>query len=52
MLERWAKDLWRYSPYQYHEDLLVWKGREWRCLRGGERAPPLYLTLVVRPPGL
>ena len=29
-LQRWAQDSWRYSPYQYEEDLLVW-----RAISGG-----------------
>ena len=36
-LQRWAQDSWRYSPYQYEEDLLVWKGEQWRCLNANER---------------
>ena len=36
-LARWAQDSWRYSPYQYEEDLLVWKGDQWRCLNANER---------------
>ena len=35
-LKRWAEDEWRYSPYQYSEELLVWKGNAWRCLNSNE----------------
>ena len=36
-LQRWAQDSWRNSPYQYEEDLLAWKGENWRCLNSSER---------------
>ena len=36
-LTRWAQDSWSYSPYQNEEDLLVWRGEEWRCLNANER---------------
>ena len=26
VLKRWAEDQWRYSPYQYADELLVYKG--------------------------
>eukprot|EP00974_Lingulodinium_polyedra_P053067 5100172-Lingulodinium_polyedra.AAC.1 len=50
-LERWAADRWSYSPYQYIEGLLVWKGDSWRCLNANERAqmlgfPKDYLELA------
>ena len=41
VLSRWASDAWRYSPYCYGGDLLVWSakraGQEWRCFTGSER---------------
>lgn len=35
---RWAQDDYRYSPYQYEADLLVWRGDQWRNLSANERA--------------
>ena len=40
-LERWRNDAYRYSPYQYEENLLLWsqggKGDQWRHLNANER---------------
>ena len=45
-LSRWASDAWRYSPYQFEGDMLVWSakgaGQEWRCLKGNERIRMLH----------
>ena len=45
-LTRWASDGWRYSPYQYEEDLLVWSekgtGDQWRQLNANERLRMLH----------
>ena len=49
-LKRWAEDEWRYSPYQYSEELLLWKDNHWRCLNSNERIrmlgfPSQYLNV-------
>ena len=43
-----------YSPYQYEDDLLVWKGDQWRCLNANERMvilgfPSGYLDVPHEP---
>ena len=53
-LQRWAQDSWRYSPYQYEQDLLVWKDEQWRCLNANERLvilgfPKGYLEAPAEP---
>ena len=36
-LGRWEADEFRYPPYQYSEEFVVWKGNQWRLLDSTER---------------
>ena len=36
-ISRWVSQDYKYPPYQFKEDYILWKGWTWRLINGGER---------------